>query len=296
MQTKKASAVLMIDVEGEFGRIAFNPKYTPSYKFKMFISYLLNLDYSIKTFDKMLKILENYGFPATLFVVGSLYLEKKNKHLLKEYLKSEPKTKYLFNKSKLNRVIPSWGDYLKKQRKKRLFDFGIHNFLHESNFSETDKQIRKSIEYSIKAAKLIGINPKTYAAPWFELEEEERPDRIYSIIKENGIIATRFDGIKEKGSKNIKKSKSISMLSARYSINCISGSHFVGNGRIDKEEYKTIKKGIEKAIKTNSVYAISTHDTTFLRHGLKHFENIIRLIKKYEDKIRIINLSDLANN
>lgn len=294
MPARKASVVLMIDTEGEFGRIAFSPKYTSLYKFKMLVSYLLNLDYSIKTFDKMLKILKKYRFPVTLFIVGSLYLENKNRNLLKVYLKSGPKTKYLLNKCKLAGAIPSWGDYLKKQRKNKLFDFGVHNFLHESNFSETDEQIRKSIEYSIKAAKIIGISPKTYSAPWFELEEEEKPSRIYGIIRREGIIAARFDGIKEKGSKTINKSKSISILSTRHGLKCINTSHFIGNGKIRRKEYETIKKGIENAIKTNSIYAISTHDTTFLRHGLNHFENIIKLIKGYEKEICITTLSGIA--
>jgi len=293
MSKTKAAVILMIDAEGEFSRIAFNPKDNLLHKTKMLISRLLNLDYSINTFVKMLNILNKYNFPATLFIVGSLYLEKKNKYLLKEYLKSKPKTRYLF-KNNLFKIVPCWGSYIKKQRKNKLFDFGIHNFLHESNFAESDKQISRAIEYSVKAAKTIGITPKTYAAPWFKLEEAKNPTRVYNILKKNGITATRFDGIKETEKNTITKSESIKKIFSRYGINCINGSHFIGNGKINKEEYRLIKKGIEKAIKTNTIYAISTHDTTFVRHGIKHFENIIKLIKSYNKRISITTLSAIA--
>ncbi len=293
MSKTKAAVVLMIDAEGEFSRIAFNTKDSFLHKTEMFVSKLLNLDYSINTFVKMINILKKYNFPATLFIVGALYLENKNKYLLKEYLKSKPKTRYLF-KNNLFKMAPSWGSYIKKHRKNKLFDFGIHNFLHESNFAESDKQISRSIEYSVKAAKTIGISPKTYAAPWFELEEAKNPDRVYNILKKNRIIATRFDGIKETGKNSITK-ESIKQIFTGYGINCVNGSHFIGNGKVNKEEYKLIKKDIEKAIKTNSIYAVSTHDTTFLRHGIKHFENIIKLIKSYHRKINITTLSNIAS-
>jgi len=46
---KKAGLVLMIDTEGEFGRIPFSPRDSLKHKLFMFISSLLGMNYSIKT-------------------------------------------------------------------------------------------------------------------------------------------------------------------------------------------------------------------------------------------------------
>ncbi|MBD3164425.1 polysaccharide deacetylase family protein [Candidatus Woesearchaeota archaeon] len=292
----KASVVLMVDTEGEFSRLAFSSRTPLLYKIKMAISYWAGMDYSLKTLDKIVKILKKYNLPATFFFVGALYLRKQDKSPLKKYIETKSKTSYLFNIKKIIRIIPSWGDYIEKNMKNDLFELGIHNFLHESNFVEDDEQIRKSIKYTKKAANAIGIKPKSYAAPWFELETKESPKRIYDILKTENIDSTRFDGILDTRLNKIIKKNKISQIYKRYGINCINSSYFIANGKIDKKEYAVIEKGIQKAINNGAVYAISTHDTTFAREGTKHFENIIRTISKYRKDIQIRKISDLVKN
>ena len=207
MKRAKAGLVLMIDAEGEFGRIPFSPRDKLKHKLFMFISSLLSLDYSIKTFKKMVNILKRYDIPATFFFVGALLLKKEDKNILNEYLKGDIRTKYLWNKNKLKKVIPSWGNYIEKEFKNSIFEVSIHNFLHESNFSEPDENIEKSIQFSKLAAKKRGIKINTYAAPWFELENPENPSKIYNILKKNGIFVTRFDGLRKKHGKLIFKDR-----------------------------------------------------------------------------------------
>ena len=158
---KKAGFVLMVDAEGEFGRIPFSPRDTLSKRIKMLASAVIGLDYSIKTLKEMIELLKKYNISATFFFVGCLFLKKEDKHLLKEYLKNRLKTRYLWGRKKLYRIIPTWGSYLEKELKNPLFELSLHNFMHESNFSENDEIIEKSLEYCQKAARFIGFEPKT---------------------------------------------------------------------------------------------------------------------------------------
>ncbi len=282
----------MVDTEGEFGRIPFSPRDNRTHKIRMLVSYLLSLDYSIRTLKGMVQILKKNKIPATFFFVGALFLKKKNKYILREYLKTDIKTKYLLNKKKLYSIIPTWGEFIEKEMKDNLFEISIHNFLHESNFSETNSTISKSIKFSIRAAKEIGFNPKTYAAPWFELEEPNRPERIYKILKESGILLTRFDGVRKKYG-NLIRIKTREGFFKRYGLDCVHSSYFVKSGRYNKNELKKIEAGIIEAIKKKGVYTLSMHDTTFLRHGLKHFWGIIKIIKKYEDQLYVDTLYNM---
>lgn len=290
---KKAGLVLMMDVEGEFGRIQFSPRTKFKDKLFMFISSLLNLDYSIKTFKEIVSILKKYNIPATFFFVGALLLKKEDKNILKEYLKGNIKTKYLWNKNKLKKIIPQWGEYTEKELKNSIFEISIHNFLHESNFSEPNENIERSIKFSKLAAKKIGIRINTYAAPWFELENPNNPPRIYNILKKNKVFVTRFDGTRRKYGKPVFKDRKNGFYK-RFGVNCIYSSYFMKSGKPNLKEEKIIEQGIKKAIKEGSIYALSTHETTFLRHGLKHFENIIKIIKKYEKDLYIATLYDMS--
>ncbi|MEA2038029.1 MAG: hypothetical protein U9O94_11075 [Nanoarchaeota archaeon] len=293
MKKAKAGLVLMIDAEGEFGRIPFSPRDKLKHKLFMFASSLLGLDYSIKTLKNMVGILKKYNVPATFFFVGALLLKNKDKKILNEYLERDIKTKYLWGKGKLKKVIPFWGSYVQKEFKNSILEVSIHNFLHESNFSEPDENIDKSIKFSKVAAKNLGFRVNTYAAPWFELEDPKNPSRAYNILKKNGINVTRFDGVRKKYEKLVFKDRKNGFYN-RFGVNCVYSSHFIGNGKVDLEEQREIEEGIKKAIKNKSIYALSTHETTFLRHGLKHFEDIIKIIKKYEKDLNIATLYDMS--
>jgi len=241
----------------------------------------------------MVSILKRYNIPATFFFVGSLMLKKEDKNMLDEYLKTNIKTKFLWKKKKLKKVIPSWGSYIEKEFKDSILEVSIHNFLHESNFSEPDENIERSIEFSIRAAKKLGFKVDTYAAPWFELENPKNPARIYKILKKKGISTTRFDGTRTINGKLIFKDKK-NGFHKRHRINCLYSSYFTGNGKRNIKTQKIIEEGIKKAIKEKSIYALSTHETTFLRHGLRQFEDIIKIIKKYEKDLDIATLHDMS--
>lgn len=293
MKSYKAGLVLMIDAEGEFGRIPFSPRDTAKHKIAMLLSSILGLDYSIKTLNKVVNILKKYKIPATFFFVGALMLKKEDKKILDEYLKTQLETKYLWNKKKLKKAIPSWGSYIEKEFKNSIFEVSIHNFLHESNFSEPDKNIETSIKFSKLAAKKIGFKINTYAAPWFELENPLNPSRIYNILRKNNIFVTRFDGTRTKHGKLIFKNKE-NGFHKRFNINCLYSSYFIKSGKVNLEEQRRIEEGIKNAIRNKSVYALSTHETTFLRHGLKHFEDIIKIIKEYEKDLHITTLYKMS--
>ncbi|MBU0628879.1 MAG: hypothetical protein KKC75_06835 [Nanoarchaeota archaeon] len=278
---KKAGLIIMVDAEGEFGRIPFSPRDKFSKRVKMLLSAILGMDYSIKTLNEMVVLLKKYNIPATFFFVGSLFLKKGDKKILTGYLNQDIKTRYLWNKRRLPKIIPSFGGFIQNEMNSRLFEVSIHNFLHESNFSEPDSIISNSIRFSRIAAKRIGFDPKTYAAPWFELEEPKRPDRIYNILKNNGIILTRFDGTREKYGTVITQRTKKGFFKRR-GFNCIHSSYFIKTGIRNRKELEIIENGIKDAIKTGTIYTLSTHETTFMRHGLNHFEDILKIIKKYQ--------------
>ena len=287
-----AKIVLTMDTEGEFSRIAFSARTPLFYRLKMFVSRLLGLDYSISTLKKMVAVLKKHKVKCTFYLVGALYL-KKGDTMLKEYLSVKPKTSYLFPLSRLASSIPAWGDYIASEMKSDLFEMGAHNFLHESNFVESDAQIDRSLEYTKKAASALGFDVKAYAAPWFELEQEKDPERVYKILQKHGL-STRFDGAQPGDTENIGIKRSVRDPFVRFGVQCVPSAYFVKDGVVDEKEYSTIRKGIEEAIAKNSVYVISTHDTTFVRNGVAHFENVVKILNEYKDKADIITVSELT--
>jgi len=274
----------MFDVEGEFSQIAFNANNTFSYKMTMRLSRILGLDYGVTTFLRIVELLERYKIPATFFTVGALFL--KDTRMIQDYFMPRPKTHYISTR------IKPWGEHIEKIRSP-LFEFGIHNFFHESNFMESDEQIQKSLTSSIDAAKRVGKHVTSYAAPWFELEDERNPERIYRILRESGITSTRFDGAKMTGKDRITHSLDIKPPFSRHGMLCINSSYLIKDGIVNNTVYDAIRKGIHEAIQKNGVFAISTHDTTFARHGLLHLENILKIFKEFEGQISFARISEL---
>lgn len=296
----KAKFCLFIDTEADFWRYIPSPHFNKKEILKWHLNKIsMRFSRGRKGLLNVVRVLKNNKFPATFTIVGHLYLKgckgypHFNEILPEAWLKRVIGKRWDYWDPRSNfRLHPGLylGDFIEGEMKEPYFDLGLHAFTHESLTLESKDVVDSCIESAIKAAKLVGVKPVSFGAPFNMIEDIKDPKKVYSALKKNGIKIVRFVG-KEYGLKQMHKD-SVRNLFKKGGLKAVQVSHyFEGNSSLSliRKILGEIKGSIGKEI----IYCLGTHD--FTHKNTNNLQMIIKLVLRLEEegKIKIVNMKQL---
>jgi len=251
--------------------------------------------------SRIVKLLKSQRFPATFTIVGHLYLKECRgfPHFSEEpegeWLNMMMKKRWDYWDPKLDFTTkPSFymGDFIEREMRESYFDLGLHAFSHEALTLESKESVNSIIESAVRSAKSLGIKPVSFGAPFNMIEDVKEPEKVYSVLKKNGIKIVRFAGV-ENGL-NQRHEVAIRKPFMKYGLKAVQVSHYF-EGNSSKSLIRRILREMSLAVKLQNgeVYCLNTHDFTH-----RNISNL-RVITDYalrlqkEDKIEIVNMSGL---
>jgi peptidoglycan/xylan/chitin deacetylase (PgdA/CDA1 family) len=172
--------------------------------------------------------------------------------------------------------------------KQSYFNFGLHGFAHEAMTLENKEVIKSIIEQGVKAAEKLGIKIKSFAAPFDMVEEEEDPEKIFEVLKKNGIKNVTYSGTEHQF--EIKRKFSVEQIKKRSGLNLIWLSNYF-EGSFSNKKMNEVFRDILKNKNKDAVYCLATHD--FTHKNIKNIERLVKFIKNLEAKgeIEILDLN-----
>jgi peptidoglycan/xylan/chitin deacetylase (PgdA/CDA1 family) len=301
--------ILSVDTEGDFWKYIPNPFYNKSlvYRIKWRLNRLRGKFIYAKG-DQGLRNIVNYlkenNIKADLNITGHLYL--KDCAGFPHYLEDKPKAEwfkkdwYYWDKGGNEKTKPGlyMGTYIQQELKNNpLFNLGLHGFAHECFPLESPEVTVTGIQMGMLAARLRGVCPITYSAPFNVTEVINRnPFVLYDSLAVNGILTTRFAGIDEYPNGYNHEFRVLPPF-RKYNQNLIlvqASNTF--DGTSDEKRINDIL--IDLALKAdssdkNAIYCLSCHDFTFKNiDKLKKIMNYVKVLEK-DGRIEIINSMDL---
>jgi len=225
------------DIEGEYTRLTTNPK--SDFKGKLWKSGLKLLKYkkySIEPFQNLVDFFNKRKIKATFFIIGSLYSTNSLDDL-------GVKIQYI-NKNKLsnNLLELSFGKYINSIKHNKLFEFGIHSFMHENMQDRNDTQIYELLKYCRYFTNKLSIYPVSFCCPWHLYD-----DRVIKTLKQNNIkFVLSKDETYYYDTKSIDEIKRDLRLMLETKKDIILCSHDISQTNLSLSKFwKTDNKGTE---------------------------------------------------
>jgi len=224
--------------------------------------------------------------PVTFNIVGHLYLKSCNG--FPHFAEVRPKADWFFKKDWYYWdkggdcfISPGLylGDFIEENMKVPFFCLGIHSFSHESYTLEDEDVIFKSIRAAVISARNLDVNVEVFDAPFNMIEDIKNPEKIFNVLKNNGIKVVAYSG-KDDHLRKLREYK-VSRPIEKYGLVALHISNYV-EGTFNSKKLNNILNDMEKYLDKNVVYVLGTHDFTW--RNLKNMKRIIDRVMDWERK------------
>ena len=241
-------------------------------------------------FMNILEACKRHGQKATFCIVGHLYLKScrgfphfhEQKPQDAWYTKVIGKDWYFWYTGGDYRSHPGLylGDVIRKEKKNRLFDFGLHAFSHEALTLESEKSIHSFVRAGVAAAKQCGVKITSFACPFEMTEDAQDPEKVARVLARNKISTLFQSHLRHAGispGDSLKKRYALQKPVTKGNVKRIYLSEYV-EGTSSRKHLKKIMGEILAHRQKDAVYCLGTHD--FTHKNTKNLDILFTFLKE----------------
>jgi len=285
----KLKVIVFVDTEADFYYTAPSPHFKGTDVLKWRLNKIAGRLFrypwpSRKGFETLIDTFKQHNQKAVFCISGHLYLKECDgpyhfgirKPENPWYHKIIGKDWYHWDKGGSYKTLSGvyLGDIIEKENKNPLFEFGLHGFAHEALTLESREVIDSIVKTAKHAASLVGITPTWFACPFELTEDENDPDKVYSMVRKNGINKIFYSG-KDNGLQ-IKRYFAVSPVIKEHGMEKYWISDYF-EGTSSRSHMRKIMHDVEAHRNKDAVYCLGTHD--FTHKNADNVNVILRFLK-----------------